>query len=204
MRIYDNVAAAWEEIEDALGSLAKPALIIIAGPTCSGKSTLAGRMARLAPAALVELDNYFRDQDDLQLPRDGSGKIIFDLPTSYLIEEYIGQIRALLAGKVIRMPRYDKSSNRRLMETQAVASCPIIITEGLFSICLLNNVHPSCLRIYLDVNLDICLARRIERDSKTFKVSAEKVRNIFNQRVKPYIEEFVLPQKQLADLVIVG
>jgi uridine kinase len=206
MHIYHSQSEAWREIEDVLGSLAKPALITIAGSTCSGKSTMAARMCSQVMSALVELDDYFRDLEDPLLPRDAGGKLVFDRPDSYDCGEYVGHIKALLAGRSIRLPQYDKQTNRRLPVRKTVISSSIIVTEGLFSISLLDDVHPACacLKIYLDVSLDICLARRIERDTNAFNVSAEKVRNFFNQRVRPYIEEFVLPQRQQADLVIAG
>ncbi len=112
-------------------------LVIIAGPSSSGKTTTTLKLARRLKRSglnLVEmnLDNYFYD---LELhPKDEYGDYDFETPQALdipLIDEHLGM---LLEGKTIYAPRYDfKSGVRRDGKT------PFRLNEG--DIILIDCLH---------------------------------------------------------------
>jgi uridine kinase len=176
--------------------------IIISGPSCSGKSFLAERLVQLFPASLLPLDNYFRDKNDPNLPRDESNRIIFDQPDSYLTDLFIADVISLSVGDSILMPHYDKKTNSQLNSQTLLSSQDRNIVEGLFAISLLNNLSLRMIKVYLDIDQGICLERRIERDTRAFDISADKVREIYRLKVLPYIDRFILAQRNQADIII--
>ena len=58
------------------------------------------------------------------------------------------------------------------------------------------------IKIYMDTPLDICLIRRIERDTKERERSLESITNQFLSTVRPMYHQFIEPSKAWADIVI--
>lgn len=182
----------------------RPAVIAIAGMTCSGKSTLAEQLHQSLTehSVLVSLDNFFRETVDPLLPRNSTGKKLFDVPTSYNISEFVGTVGRLVAGHRTIMPYYDKLSGCRIPEKyQTVAPAPIIITEGLFAITFVKNLRVESLPVFVKADAKTCLRRRIARDVPVFRTTPERVRSNFEQKVMPY-RDYVIAQECEAAIVI--
>ena len=161
-------------------------LVIVAGPSSSGKTTTTNKVAerlqkkgwKLIP---MVLDNYFFDLE--MHPKDEYGDYDFETPQALdlpLINKHLGD---LLAGKKIEMPIYDFKSGKRQEET-----VPLHLNED--EIILIDSLHglygpmtesvpaKNKFRLYIetlsqlkDVNgdwtrwTDVRLLRRMIRDS---------------------------------------
>jgi uridine kinase len=85
-------------------------LVLVAGPTCSGKTSFAKRlMLQLKvlgfhPFAL-SLDNYFVDRE--QTPRDADGDYDYESLRALKVDLFNEHLQALMTGQAIRLPRYD-------------------------------------------------------------------------------------------------
>jgi len=189
-----------------INQIDKPVLVLITGGSCSGKTFLADQLKdKLGQqgVSVMPLDSFFRDLDDPDLPLNKSGQSLFDVPDSYHQQEFISAVRALLSGKDSQIPYYDRGLNRRMPEKfQVVESRPIVIVEGLFVMTMLDEFWLKTIKIYVDTDVDICLQRRIERDTVLFGVSVERVEQTFRQKVLPNQKAFILPQRQRADIII--
>jgi uridine kinase len=116
-------------------------IIIVAGPSSSGKTTttakLAARLRELGVnTAPLNLDHYFFN---LELhPRDEHGDYDFETPEALdlpLINEHLA---ALVEGGTVEMPQYDFKSGKRLERTQ-----PIKFEPGrVILIDTLHGLHP--------------------------------------------------------------
>lgn len=205
MRQQFNFSDGFKEISRRLNRSPQPLLVAIAGGSCSGKSYLTAKLQELqgSEAISVCLDDFFKDEDDPTLPYDDQGRLIFDLPDSYHQAEFQEIIRGLLRGEPVVLPCYEKGPNRRNLErSRLIQPAPIVMAEGLFALSFLADFTVPQLRIFLDADLEMCLERRIARDTIAFGVSAGRVRDIFTAKVLPYYQDYVLPQRRLADLVI--
>ncbi|MFA5359176.1 MAG: hypothetical protein WC310_05180 [Patescibacteria group bacterium] len=192
-----------KNILTAMTYYSKPALIAIAGCSCSGKSFLAKALNEASPATILPLDNFFRDIDDPALPRDKNNRHLFEAPESYWKDQYLAAAVALLTGKTVILPTYDLATNKRLPTTgQTVSPNTTIVAEGLYAITFLSALSAPVLKVFLDTDLEICLNRRIARDVPRWNITAEKVREIFFAKVLPYYQMFIAKQKSLADIVI--
>ncbi|HOO77801.1 MAG TPA: nucleoside kinase [bacterium] len=112
-------------------------LVIIAGPSSSGKTTATIKISeRLKEKGLelvpMVLDNYFFDLE--MHPKDEYGDYDFETPQALdlpLINKHLGD---LLAGKEIRMPIYSFKTGKRLQET-----VPLKLSEN--EIVLIDSLH---------------------------------------------------------------
>jgi len=112
-------------------------VVIVAGPSSSGKTTTTTKLAeRLRREDIdvvpLNLDNYFFD---LHLhPRDASGDYDFETPEALDLELINQHLSALLAGEEIAMPVYDFKLGRRIDERR-----PLRLQRN--QILLLDTLH---------------------------------------------------------------
>jgi uridine kinase len=132
---YDaDVAGAAAEIQAARDRVR---LVIIAGPSSSGKTTATCKLTQSLQAAGLEvvplnLDNYFFD---LHLhPRDEAGDYDFETPEALDLPLVNEHLAALLAGREIAMPVYDFKLGRRHPDR-----VPLRLGDG--QVLLLDTLH---------------------------------------------------------------
>ncbi len=174
-----------DRVAEAIASDKNIRLIIVAGPSSSGKTTttakLANRLKEMGiETVLLNLDHYFFDLE--VHPRDEFGDYDFETPEALdinLINEHLGQ---LIEGKAVKIPSYDfKTGRRRLNATEVkVRSDQIILIDTLHGLYepLTAAVDDSLkFRLYIETVLimrdknrnfirwtDIRLLRRMVRD----------------------------------------
>ncbi|MBI5490710.1 MAG: nucleoside kinase [Deltaproteobacteria bacterium] len=113
-------------------------LILVAGPSSSGKTTFTKRLAvqlqvaGLHPVAL-SVDDYYIDRERTPLGEDG--KPDFEALEAVDLELFNEHLRRLLAGEEVRTPRYDFISGRRVdpekWRAMKLADCDVLIVEGI-------------------------------------------------------------------------
>ena len=193
-------------------------IVMIAGPTSSGKTTFSKRLAiqlltyGISPFAL-EMDNYFVDRD--KTPRDENGNYnfeAFEAIDSLLMEDHLKQ---LLAGKEVTFPRYNfKTGKRETGDAIRVGRNQIILIEGIHGLNprLISDIDRSNkFRIYVSclaqLNLDhynristtdTRLLRRIIRDARTRGYSAQKTIQMW-ESVRRGEREYIFPRQENAD-----
>ena len=183
----------------------RPEIVSIAGPSCSGKSTLARALAAHwgeEAACIVPLDAYYRDLSALTL--EERVRCNFDEPAAFdwpLLEAHID---ALARGQAIAMPAYDFAIHTRKPELLHVAPRRYIIVEGLLALWSEKLRAISTLRVYVDLDPSHCLSRREHRDVAERGRSLESVRSQFAQTVAPMADRHVAPTRQYAGLIIRG
>lgn len=121
---------------EAVASEKDVRLIIVAGPSSSGKTTTTAKIAQHlrdlgVETVLLNLDHYFFD---LELhPRDEHGDYDFETPEALDINLINEHLTALIDGKQVKMPRYDFKSGRRLDEVEKISIKPhqVILIDTL-------------------------------------------------------------------------
>lgn len=160
-------------------------MVLIAGPSSSGKTTFARRLAvqlmayGLQPVALG-LDNWFVNRD--QTPLDAEGKHDFEALQAIDITLFNQQLNQLLAGETVTLPSYNfLTGKREAGETLRITPNHVILVEGIHGLNpqLVSDVPGNRIyRIYISaltqLNLDrhnrvsttdTRLIRRIVRDA---------------------------------------
>lgn len=160
-------------------------IVLIAGPSSSGKTTFAKRLAiqllahGLRPFTL-ELDNYFVNRD--QTPRDENGDYNFEALEAVNLALFNQHLLALINGEEIRLPRFDFLSGQSAEGSRArLNPDQIIIIEGIHGLNpdLVPNIpkdviHRTYVSALTQLNIDahnrvpttdVRLLRRIVRDA---------------------------------------
>jgi len=180
-------------------------LVAVAGGSCSGKTYLTKALSEsILPVSnvIISIDDYYKDIEDKSIPRDENNRVIFDHPDSYRVQALCQTITNLQQGKKAWLPKYDMATNRIINpHSLELNPCPVTIVEGLFAMQFLENTS-NTLKVYLEVDRQIALNRRLERDVPRYRVSATQISRAFEQRVWPQTICFVAPQKNYADIII--
>ena len=178
-------------------------IVGIAGGSGSGKTTVARKVAeRLTDVSVasVSMDAYYRNMTQLTL---GERKQLnWDHPDVLDIELLGDHLEALARGEMIRKPVYDFVNHLRSSRTEVVASADVIVVDGILLFWDARIRELCDLKIFVDVEADIRLIRRVRRD---MRVRGREVKDILDQylhTVRPMHEEFVEPSKHFADVIV--
>lgn len=180
-------------------------LILIAGGTCSGKTTIAraiGRRVESMKTVIVSHDNYYKDLAHLSLL--DRAKVNFDHPDSIDKPYLLQDLAQMLAGEAVNVPEYDFSTHSRGEGKLCIADADLVILEGIFALYYSELLELSDLKIYVDTDADTRLARRLARDIMERGRGVEGVLDQYLNTVKPSHAAFIEPSKKNADLIIPG
>jgi uridine kinase len=180
-----------------------PLMVGVAGGSGSGKTTVARKVAeRLTDisVASVSMDAYYRNMTHLTF--DERKQLNWDHPDVVDMELLGNQLEALAGGAAIDKPVYDFVTHLRSTRTERVSGADVVIVDGTL-LFWEPRVRALCdTKIFVDVEADIRLIRRIGRD---MRVRGRQLKDILDQymsTVRPMHEEFVEPTKQYADIIV--
>ena len=222
-----NVSEALQEkkisaLADRIASEPDRRVVLIAGPSSSGKTTFAKRLAVQLFACgkkpvSVELDNYFVDRE--KTPRDAEGNYDFEHIKAMNMKLLSKQMNALLRGEEVELPRFDFPSGRSMMSGTRLKLSPesIVIFEGIHALNpMLTKEVPeeNKFRIYASAlttimldhhnyipTTDNRLLRRIVRDYKYRGYSAEETIRRWPS-VRAGEEKWIFPFQEEADVMV--
>ena len=175
------------QIADKIAENRKKRVILIAGPSSSGKTTFAKRLGiqlrlnGLKPKT-ISVDNYFVERE--QTPRDEFGKYNFEALEAVDLELLNNHLVKLLNGEEIEMPTFDFKEGHKYYtgEKMKLEDDEVLVMEGIH--CLNDNLTPAIpkeqkFKIYISaltvLNIDYYnristtdtrIIRRTVRDSK--------------------------------------
>ena len=205
------------QIADKIAANKSIKMVLIAGPSSSGKTTFAQRLGLqlringLKPVT-ISVDNYFVERPNT--PKDENGEYDFENIEAIDIELFNRDLTDLLNGKTINCPEFDfKVGTKKYKgKTMHLAEDEILVIEGIH--CLNDKLTSQISRnqkykIYISAltvlsmdrlnrisTTDSRLIRRIVRDYKFRNYSAEhtlqtwaKVNRGEEKNIFPYQEE---------------
>lgn len=178
-------------------------VIGVAGGTGSGKSTLVKKLQEaFAEKDVITLshDYYYKQNNDISL--EERRKLNYDHPQSFDTGMMIEHVKALKDGVAIERPVYSFVDHNRLKERVRVIPAKVLIVEGILIFENKKLRDLMDIKVFVDTDADIRLARRILRDVRERGRSMESVVGQYIATVKPMHEEFVEPSKKYADVII--
>ncbi|CAL5063507.1 unnamed protein product [Urochloa decumbens] len=112
----------------------------------------------------------------------------------------MGQLKRALP---VNVPIYDFKKHRRCSESfRKVNASDVIILEGILVFHDQRVRNLMDMKIFVDTDADIRLARRIRRDTVERGRDISSVLDQYGRFVKPAFDDFVLPSKKYADVII--
>src|ERR1041385_2286316 len=182
-----------------------PFCIGIAGPSCSGKTSIAQRLASNLPGEVTVFgtDAYYLDLS--HLPYEERCRVNFDHPDileSTLLAEHLASLRQ---GKSIRQPVYDFATHARVASRlETVEPRDFVIVEGLFTLYWPDVRSMFDVSVFVSAPDRSCLERRKNRHVRERGRTVESVVTKYEATVRPGNEQYILPSRAHADLVLDG
>lgn len=181
----------------------KVTVIGVAGGTGSGKSTLVKRLQEaFADDQVVTLCHDFYYKAHPELSYEERTKLNYDHPQSFDTDMLVDHIRALKQNVAIERPVYSFVDHNRTDEKVPVKPSKVLIVDGILIFEHKELRDLMDIKVFVDTDADIRLARRILRDVRERGRSMESVITQYTTTVKPMHEEFVEPSKKYADVII--
>ena len=222
-----NVSEALQEkmisrLADRIAENPNLKVILIAGPSSSGKTTTSKRLSVQLMACgkrpvPISMDDYFVDRD--KTPLDANGEYDFESVYAMNIPLFTEQMNALIKGETVELPRYNFQTGKSEMSGNVVHPTPqtIFILEGIHALnpALTENIpdankfkiYASALTTILLDNhnyiptTDNRLLRRIVRDHKYRGCSARDTIARWPS-VRAGEEKWIFPFQEEADVMI--
>ena len=180
-------------------------IIGICGASGSGKSTLAEELVKkiTKPAVLINQDAYYRDH--AYLPFEERAKINYDEPGVFEHDELLYDMKQLSEGKSITRKKYDYANHRRADATdEMIHPADIVIIEGIHAFYDERLRDMMDFKIYIRVDPDICLLRRVKRDINHRGREINGIAEQYLSTVKPMYERYIKNYIEYADLIVAG
>lgn len=221
-----NVSEALQEkkianIADQIHQRRAVKLVLIAGPSSSGKTTFSKRLSiQLMAVGMrpypVSLDDYFVNRTDT--PLDENGEYDFESIHALDLPFFNRQLQALLDGEEIELPRYNFQTGEREMSGKHLRLDPnmVLVLEGIHALNpeLTAHLPDACkFKVYVSAlttillddhnyipTTDNRLLRRIIRDYKYRGYSATDTIRRWPS-VRKGEEKWIFPYQENADVM---
>ena len=196
-------------------------MILIAGPSSSGKTTFSHRLSiQLRVNGLhphpIAVDNYFVNREDT--PKDENGNYNFECLEAIDVERFNRDMVALLNGEEVYLPIFDFKTGKRTdsVVPKQLGEYDILVVEGIH--CLNPKLTEMLddsrkFKIYISAltqlnvdehnripSTDGRLIRRIVRDARTRGTSATKTIAMWKS-VRDGEEKNIFPYQEEADVM---
>lgn len=177
-------------------------VIGIAGGSASGKSTFAEKVqnAWFPHVTIVPLDSYGIEMPLLSLEERKCFN--WDSPEAVDVDLIVQHLVDLKKGFSVDQPVPNLATFSREPYTIRVNSAPIILVEGLHLLSIPKIRGILDITLFLEVDADIRLVRRIARDILKRNGDLSLLLTQYTENIKPMHDLFIQPSKQYADLVI--
>lgn len=211
------------QVADMVSEKKSVKVVFIAGPSSSGKTTFAIRLAiqlRLLGynPIQISLDNYYRPKD--QAPLDADGKPDLEVLEALDLDLFRANLNALYAGELVDLPKFEfKDNGRRYFENKPISLSDntVLVIEGIHGLNpqLIPGIdRGTTFKIYISaltqLNLDDHnristtdnrILRRIVRDNRTRSTTAQMTLEMW-----PSVERgetlHIFPYQNEADVMI--
>ena len=193
-----------DERVSANGGNREPFLIGVAGGTASGKSTVCNLIMNSLQEKRVVLlaqDSFYRPLTEEE--RKNVKQYNFDHPDAIEWPLIVKTLKDLLLRRNVKVPVYDFVTHSRKEGVDInVEPGDVIIIEGILVLAM-EAVRDLChMKIFVDTDDDLRLARRMKRDTLERGRQVDGVILQYTTFVKPMFEAYVSPSKRNADIII--
>jgi len=177
-------------------------IVGVAGGSGSGKTTLTNNILRRFQdrVCVVHHDNYYRAHHDLTY--EERAKLNYDCPEAFETELMAEHLQLLRQGRAVHCPVYDYKVHNRSDRTERIEPRPVVLVEGILIFAEEQLWQQMDIRVFVDADADVRLARRFVRDVEKRGRTVRSVSEQWQATVKPMHEKYVEPSKKHADIIV--
>lgn len=208
-------------IADEIAARDELKLVLIAGPSSSGKTSFAQRLSiQLAVNGLrpmpISMDDYYLNRMDT--PRKADGSYDFESVDAIDLKLFNEHLSRLLAGEAVKMPKYNfRSGTREYRGRQLqMGEKSVLVVEGIHGLnerltamipaknkmkIYVSALTPMSMDEYTRINTtDMRLLRRLVRDSQFRAQDAARTLEMWTD-VRHGEEQYIFPYQNSADVI---
>eukprot|EP00061_Rhincodon_typus_P017291 g45924.t1 len=178
---------------------------------------------------ILSQDSFYKVLTAEQKAKASKGQYNFDHPGTYLCYTWEGQqdrddedglvggcvcmdafdnelilrtLKDIINGKTVSIPVYDFIKHSRKSEMVKVYPADVVLFEGILVFYSQEIRDLFQMKLFVDTDADTRLSRRVLRDINERGRDLEQILTQYTTFVKPAFEEFCLPTKKYADVII--
>jgi len=200
-------------LRNGSGPMRTPFMIGVAGGTASGKSTVCSTLvdmlgqsevnAEEKQVVILSQDSFYRELTPVEAAKAMKGTFNFDHPDAFDNQLMESVLTDVINGRQTKVPVYDfKTNSRAPGEFTTIYPSDVVLVEGILVFYFPRMRDLFHLKLFVDTDADTRLARRVMRDIRDRGRDLENVLNQYSSLVKPAFEEFCLPTKKYADVIV--
>lgn len=182
----------------------------VSGGTASGKTSVCEKIIQelgddITNICTFSMDSFYKPLDTRQQIDATNSNYNFDHPDAFDWNLLKQVMHNLSRRKTVNIPIYDFTTHSRIegeFETISGALINVIILEGILTFYDPMVADFFHIKLFVDTDADTRLARRVMRDINTRGRTLESVLNQYEKFVKPAFDNFILPTKKYADVII--
>ncbi|KAJ6834706.1 uridine kinase-like protein 3 [Iris pallida] len=181
----------------------EPFVIGVAGGASSGKTTVCDMIIEQLHdqrVVLINQESFYHNLSEEELTQVNDYN--FDHPDAFDTEKLLYCMENLKHGHAVYIPNYDVRTNKSILPARKVNPSDVIILEGILIFHDPRVRDLMSMKIFVDTDADVRLARRIRRDTSEKSRDIGTVLDQYSKFVKPAFDDFILPTKKYADIII--
>lgn len=175
----------------------------ICGASGSGKSTLASELATMVNRSIliINQDAYYLDHPDLSF--EERCHLNYDEPSIFDHDLLLKDVKKLLDGQRVPKKSYDYARHCRAdADGSFLEPHDVIIVEGIHAFYDERLRAMMDLKLYMHVEADVCLLRRIRRDINERGRAIDNISEQYTKTVKPMFDQYIRNYEQYADVIV--
>ncbi|GHJ87771.1 hypothetical protein NliqN6_4173 [Naganishia liquefaciens] len=193
---------------DMTGTPNQAYVIGIAGGSASGKTSVAEAILKSLnniPTVLVlSQDSFYRKHNEEEIKLAFQNDLDLDHPDAIDTGLFVKCLRDLKQGKATEIPVYSFKDHQRLDETKYLYGASVIIVEGIMTLTDPGLRDLYDLKVFVNADSDLMLARRIRRDVRERGRDVEGILDQYLRFVKRAYDNFIQPSSRHADIIVPG
>ncbi|KAG0696208.1 armadillo beta-catenin plakoglobin [Suillus ampliporus] len=174
----------------------------IAGGSASGKTHVARQIVRslgsVPTVVILSQDSFYKRHTPEEVAQAHANRMDFDHPDAIDMPMFAACLADLKACRQTNIPVYSFAEHQRLDEVKMSPA------EGIMALHDPDLRSLYDLKVFVQCDADLMLARRIQRDVKERGRNVEGILEQYLRYVKPAFDNFVLPTARHADIVVPG
>ncbi|KAK9877968.1 hypothetical protein WA026_020184 [Henosepilachna vigintioctopunctata] len=200
--IYTAGRPPWYNSE---GQKVEPFVIGICGGSASGKTTVAEKIIEslgVTWVTLLSMDSFYRVLNQKQHEESHRNEYNFDHPDAFDFEILIETLKKLKEGRKVDVPIYNFVTHSRESRTKTMYGANVIIFEGILAFYNKEVREMLDMKIFVDTDADVRLARRLRRDISQRGRDLEGVLKQYTSMVQPSFNHYIAPLMVHADIIV--
>jgi len=180
-------------------------MIGVTGGTASGKTTICNSLIKRLShpfVAHISMDSFYRPLTPEE--RRNIENVNFDIPAAFDWPLFLETLKSLKYTGAAEIPQYSFAEHARLPTKIPIQGADVVVVEGILVLYDKQVRELFSLKIFVDADSDLRLARRLLRDISERGRTVDSVIQQYLSTVKPAFDDYIFPTKLYADMVVPG